>query len=605
MLLRTVLLASALTFAAVLPQFADAATCPSLSLGSRGADVATLQQFLHSSYDDFPAPTGYFGAITQAAVRQWQSEHDIVSSGTPATTGWGVVGPRTSAAMQLCSASPTTPPATSAPSAQSVSNTTRTLSLGMRGDDVIALQQTLISRNLLPDTAATGYFGLLTQAAVRAFQTQQGIVSSGTPNTTGFGVVGPRTRAALSSVAGFGVTTFIPEQPQTPTQTMENTQMLVQTPASCTFNDQAVASGVSVTAYQAGFVATGQTCIQEMRTCEDGVLSGSYQYPKCARATVTQSCANGLNVASYPSCVCPSGQTQSENSCVTATVAVTETDTTPNVSIPTTYQGENLTVRGWFTAPSGQGPFPAIILAHGCNGVSPTVPTSAWQQMNDWATLFREWGYATLIVDSFTARGFPAGICPHGEQVPPIQRAVDLYASAKVIAQNPLVNKQKVAFFGDSHGAGTVSASFETSNQNISATKAALTALGGKVTGAVSLYPGCAIALRSGVTFSGPIFFIAGADDDWAIPTKCKTLTSYPVVSATPVTVPGYGGQAQVIVYPNATHAFDIDAPDRVTANGFHLRYNAAATTDAKRRIRTFLIQAFSPTQSSTGMLSH
>src|SRR3990167_673350 len=204
---RTVLLASALTFAAVLPQFAHASACPSLSLGSTGASVTALQQLLYNSYNNFPAPTGYFGTITQAAVRQWQSEHGIVSSGTPATTGWGVVGPRTAVAMQLCGTSSTTPVATFAPSTQPPTTNTasantsvaRTLSRGMSGPDVIVLQHFLISQNLLGAGNATGYFGALTQAAVQQFQMQHAIVSSGTPNTTGFGAVGPRTRTALSS----------------------------------------------------------------------------------------------------------------------------------------------------------------------------------------------------------------------------------------------------------------------------------------------------------------------------------------------------------------------------------------------------------------------
>src|SRR3989338_9115805 len=211
---RTVLLASALTFAAVLPQFAHASACPSLSLGSTGASVTALQQLLYNSYNNFPAPTGYFGTITQAAVRQWQSERGIVSSGTPATTGWGVVGPRTAVAMQLCGTSSTTPVATFAPSTQPPTTNTasantavaRTLSRGMSGPDVVALQQFLISQNLLAAGNATGYFGALTEAAVQTFQAQHAIVSSGTPNTTGFGAVGPRTRTALSSagVASFG-----------------------------------------------------------------------------------------------------------------------------------------------------------------------------------------------------------------------------------------------------------------------------------------------------------------------------------------------------------------------------------------------------------------
>ena len=44
----------------------------------------------------------------------------------------------------------------------------------------------------------TGYFGTLTQSAVQAFQCTESIVCSGSPDTTGFGAVGPRTRGRMN-----------------------------------------------------------------------------------------------------------------------------------------------------------------------------------------------------------------------------------------------------------------------------------------------------------------------------------------------------------------------------------------------------------------------
>lgn len=73
----------------------------------------------------------------------------------------------------------------------------RNLSVGMKGDDVRSLQSFLVSQGSLAADSATGYFGLLTQEAVRAFQRANGIVSSGTSDTTGYGLVGPRTLAVM------------------------------------------------------------------------------------------------------------------------------------------------------------------------------------------------------------------------------------------------------------------------------------------------------------------------------------------------------------------------------------------------------------------------
>jgi plastocyanin len=87
----------------------NSSSCPlvgrSLKVGSSGDDVTRLQQFLARDPSVYPEGqvTGYFGALTQAAVQRWQTKYNIVSSGSPDTTGFGVVGPRTAAAMsQLC-----------------------------------------------------------------------------------------------------------------------------------------------------------------------------------------------------------------------------------------------------------------------------------------------------------------------------------------------------------------------------------------------------------------------------------------------------------------------------------------------------------------------
>lgn len=77
---------------------------------------------------------------------------------------------------------------------------TRTLSLGSSGSDVSELQEDLAQDpSIYPEAQVTGYFGVLTREAVRRFQIKHSIVSSGDEASTGFGVVGPKTRATLHS----------------------------------------------------------------------------------------------------------------------------------------------------------------------------------------------------------------------------------------------------------------------------------------------------------------------------------------------------------------------------------------------------------------------
>src|SRR3989344_5301597 len=73
----------------------------------------------------------------------------------------------------------------------------RTLQTGVRGEDVSKLQEFLIAGGYLAKGNVTGYFGVLTGAAVRKWQSERGVVSSGDAASTGFGIVGPKTRAAI------------------------------------------------------------------------------------------------------------------------------------------------------------------------------------------------------------------------------------------------------------------------------------------------------------------------------------------------------------------------------------------------------------------------
>jgi peptidoglycan hydrolase-like protein with peptidoglycan-binding domain len=82
----------------------------------------------------------------------------------------------------------------------------RQLDLGKSGADVSSLQTYLATDPAMyPSGLVTGYFGQLTKAGVERFQTQAGIVSQGTPATTGYGRVGPATLIALNARMDGGV----------------------------------------------------------------------------------------------------------------------------------------------------------------------------------------------------------------------------------------------------------------------------------------------------------------------------------------------------------------------------------------------------------------
>lgn len=67
-----------------------------------GGEVSRLQEFLEEKgYYSFGSITGYFGPVTEAAVKKWQASEGIVSSGDPFSTGFGRVGPRTRSQLNV------------------------------------------------------------------------------------------------------------------------------------------------------------------------------------------------------------------------------------------------------------------------------------------------------------------------------------------------------------------------------------------------------------------------------------------------------------------------------------------------------------------------
>ncbi len=79
------------------------------------------------------------------------------------------------------------------------------LKKGMNNEEVRKLQLFLAQdRTIYPEGITSGYFGGLTERAVQKWQTRHGVISYGTPNTTGYGAVGPKTRTAIAAACGSG-----------------------------------------------------------------------------------------------------------------------------------------------------------------------------------------------------------------------------------------------------------------------------------------------------------------------------------------------------------------------------------------------------------------
>jgi dienelactone hydrolase len=187
--------------------------------------------------------------------------------------------------------------------------------------------------------------------------------------------------------------------------------------------------------------------------------------------------------------------------------------------------------------PQGSGPFPAVVVMHGCDGVNANIRT--------WAQRLVGWGYAALIVDSFRARGL-SNVCNRGAMLPASVRAGDAIAAKNYLRSLPNIAKGRIGLIGFSHGGW------------------AALAASSSFSAVVAYYPLC-----SGRVPANTLVLI-GSADDWTPSQRCS------------------GGGANLKVYSGATHAFDAARGDR-TYLGHHMAYDASAATDAEDRTRRFL----------------
>ncbi len=121
----------------------------------------------------------------------------------------------------------------------------------------------------------TGYFGLVTRDALKRYQSRNNIVSSGDEVTTGYGFVGPNTRAYIQKHIR---NTNFTLQPTTPAMTGDN--------YSCFLNRTVIFNGTSRTFFSVPTADTPDTCgsKSQIRTCTNGILSGdaAYKYNNCS-----------------------------------------------------------------------------------------------------------------------------------------------------------------------------------------------------------------------------------------------------------------------------------------------------------------------------------
>ncbi|MBL8696770.1 MAG: dienelactone hydrolase family protein [Alphaproteobacteria bacterium] len=215
--------------------------------------------------------------------------------------------------------------------------------------------------------------------------------------------------------------------------------------------------------------------------------------------------------------------------------------------------------------PDGAGPFPAIILLHGCGGVQASHHEHARQ--------LRDEGYLVAVVDSFVPRGLHGGICVRDlttrADAEASFRIKDAQAAAAYLRSRGDVDPKRIGLLGFSHGGAT--------------------ALHGAIPqlhewrplpsfkAVVAYYPWCELSLLKGI--DTPTLVLIGTADDWTPVERCETMKQ---LLERPERV-------DLVTYPGVHHGFDVPGSNSIQpcqAGRCTLRHDTAAAADAWRRTR-------------------
>ena len=257
---------------------------------------------------------------------------------------------------------------------------------------------------------------------------------------------------------------------------------------------------------------------------------------------------------------------------VTVTLAVAA-DTVTFQGTSKTKSGDFVMLKGKLTKPQGNGPFPAIVMLHGCRGID--------KAQDAWAERFASWGYVALQVDSLAHRG-EKDICAAPFIVPFPTRVQDAYDSKSYLGGLPFVDRNRIAVAGWSHGGALTIASVSPQNYlvwaNINMTYAALTRKPeAPFRAAVAFYPFICVAQLN--DSEAPLLILTGEADVVAPVAFLKK--NMPVEKTTHEVI--------LKVYPGAYHTFDAEGVDVKTPTAVRFKYDPSAAADAIVQVKDFL----------------
>lgn len=203
-------------------------------------------------------------------------------------------------------------------------------------------------------------------------------------------------------------------------------------------------------------------------------------------------------------------------------------------TLPFAQNSEPVKLSGDLQFPEGQGPFPAVVLAHGCAGNR--FVESAW------GSFLRQAGYATFNIDSLRGRGLNE-VCTQPGALSPLQRVPDAYGALRLLAAHPKIDAKRVALMGFSHG-GILTMLASTAWAQDAFAPAGQPAF----RAFFPFYPYCNTVFPERDKVSAPVRIHTGAADDWTPAKPCADLAA---------SLKASGQDVAISVYTGAFHSFD------------------------------------------------
>lgn len=225
-------------------------------------------------------------------------------------------------------------------------------------------------------------------------------------------------------------------------------------------------------------------------------------------------------------------------------------------------------IRFTMRSPSGDGPFPAVILMHGCSGLGGAVGRG----MARHADHLVDAGFVALILDSFTSRRINSTCTSSSKAAEStLFRQYDAIHALRHVQGLPEVDPANVFLMGQSEGGGVAAklaahhlSSIVKDDELVEASAQPWFAA------IVAYYPWCPHVPK---WLDTPLLVLSGEEDDWTPSLGCfwhRTVVK--------------GAPYDVKIYEDAHHSFDLPMPVQRYV-GYTVGGHPAAAADSRTRM--------------------